>query len=160
MPMKATTAMARLLVETPDELWAACAPGYLKELREIFYWTKVTRDQVFTALTRVPDVFPVEQRRERFLGAIQPYLEKQMVERGMVGSPKASFNTAEYRAWVRKQTDVGGELKTALTRVTAVRRVHTTRMLSNSTIDALRHAIPHSDWQGCFDAILEAYIRE
>lgn len=158
--MKETTAMARLLVETPEELWAACAPRYLRELREIFYWTKVTREQVFTALTRVPDVFPVEQRRERFLGAIQPYLEKQMVERGMVGSPKASFNTAEYRAWVREQSAVGGELKRALERVTAVCRVPTPRMFSNAAVDALRHAIPHSDWQGCFDAILEAYTRE
>lgn len=160
MPMKETTAMARLLVETPEELWAACAPGYLKEIHDIFYWTNITREQAFTALTRVPDVFPVEQRRERFLGAIQPYLEKQLLEYGVADFPKAPFNTAEYRAWVREQAAVGGELKTALTRVTAVRSAHTTRMLSNSTIDALRRAIPHSDGQGCFDAILEVYIRE
>lgn len=160
MPMRETTAMARLLVETPAELWAACATGYLKELREIFYWTSVTREQVFTALTRVPDVFPVEQRRERFLAAIQPYLEKQLVERGMAGFPKAPFNTAEYRAWAREQAYTGSELERALERVTAVRRVPTPRLFSNAAVDALRHAIPRSDWQGCFDAVLEAYIRE
>lgn len=158
--MKETTAMARLLVETPDELWAACAPRYLRELREIFYWTKVTREQVFTALTRVPDVFPVEQRRERFLGAIQPYLEKQLVSEGLTDFPKAPFNTDVYRKWGWEQSFTNITLERALRRVTETRSAHTVRMFSNRTVDALRHAIPHSDWQGCFDAILEAYTRE
>lgn len=152
--------MARLLVETPEELWLACAPGYLKELREIFYWTSVTREQVFTALTRVPDVFPVEQRRVRFLGAIQPYLEKGLVSEGLTDFPKEPLNTEAYRSWVRAQYFISGDLKHALTRATETRSTHSIRMLSNATGDALRRAIPRKDWQACFDAVLEAYTRE